>query len=149
MLNLIRVLALGILASLALGQVDSRTSCMQGIRSGLGIFYFAGGNVFSFWDNLCANPLRITSLYAAGKVYCTKEEIEAGSALLEESCLLYGEIPAIPYSAVEANLTEEYINSLPKLTYEDVGVKLLLNEVYMMDEDYFQLSFKTAVRGRT
>lgn len=133
------------LGSFALGR--DMTSCMQGIRLSLSPFYFAGGNVFSFYDSLCANPLRTTSFYASGKVHCTEEEIEAGSALLVQSCLLLAGIPAVPYSAVKSNLTDEYVDSLPRLTYDDMGAKLLLSEVYIVDEDFYELGLKTYVRG--
>lgn len=139
------IIALGILASSALGR--DMTACMQGVRLALSPFYFTGGNVFDFYESLCANPLRTTSFYASGKIHCSAEEVVAGSALLEYSCLALAGIPAVPYSAVQSNLTDEYINSLPTLTPEDINVKLILTEVYKLDEELFELGVKTYVRG--
>lgn len=138
-------LALGLLSSVVMGQ---QFGCMSGIRQALSPFYFAGGQVFDYYQNLCTNELRVTSIYAAAKVYCTEQEIEVGALTLQDNCLLWGGVEAIPYSEIEPKLTEEYIASLPTLTYEDREVEILLSEVYLIDEEYYRIALRAAVSHR-
>lgn len=145
MVKFLLLITLGLFFSPALGQRDTQGDCMQGIRTALQNFYFSGGNVFNFWENLCMNELRIASIYAAAEVYYTPEEIAVGSALLDQTCLFRGRVSVIPYSEIKPNLTDEYVTSLPKLTYQDVDVKLVLTEAYLMDQELFELGFKTEV----
>lgn len=134
-------LALGLFLSLAQGQ----QACMQGIRQALSPWYFSGGLVFDYYQNLCANELRVTSIYASAKVHCTEEEIQVGAMVLGDNCLLWGGVDAIPYSEIEPTLTDEFIASLPILTYEDRDVELVLTEPHLIDEEYYRIALRASV----
>ncbi|RVX68247.1 hypothetical protein B0A52_07250 [Exophiala mesophila] len=142
MAQTIFLLALGLFSSLVLGQ---DFGCMSGIRTALAPFYFSGGQVFDYYQNLCTNELRVTSIYAAAKVYCTEKEIEVGVSLLEDNCFTWGDVEAIPWSEIEPKLTDEYIASLPTLTFEDRAAGGVLSEPYLIDEDYYQLALRAAI----
>ena len=68
----------------------------------------------AYYEAVCKNPLKLISIYATAKTYCTPAEVEAGFKALESNCMVYGEgIVLTPMSEFEANLTDEKIKSYP------------------------------------
>ncbi|EXJ60500.1 hypothetical protein A1O7_04653 [Cladophialophora yegresii CBS 114405] len=96
------------------------TGCLGGIQTAISYLNFNVTDATDYYGNGCTNELLVYSMWAAAKVYCTAEEIAAGSELFDGYCTEYGGVKLVPYSEVLPILTNSYIRSLPVAEYSDV-----------------------------
>lgn len=60
--------------------------CVTAAYTALNYLSFAGEPTTGFWQTRCQNHLKVTSIYAAAKVYCDEDEKSAGFAQLDTLC---------------------------------------------------------------
>ncbi|EXJ84251.1 hypothetical protein A1O3_04918 [Capronia epimyces CBS 606.96] len=122
---------------------DPAIECINGIRTDIAEFTFAGGEASGYWVNLCSNNLSVHSMWAATKLYCTQHEIEAGSKMLGEYCLEYALVELTPYSEVLPSLTDAYIASLPVVEYSDIDATKIWNQSVLLSKDFYTAGRRT------
>jgi ferric-chelate reductase len=137
-------LVLASLLGLGLGY-NPAIECVNGIRTDLAEFTFAGGSPADYWGNLCTNNLSVHSMWAAAKVYCSEHEIVAGSKMLSDYCTEYGLVELIPYSKVLPSLTDEYIASLPVVEYSDINATKIWDHAVLLSKAFYTAGMKTTV----
>jgi hypothetical protein len=133
--------------SLGLNQVHPETECIDGILTAVTEFPFAGADPEDYYGTLCTYNLSVNSLWSAAKLYCNPAEIKAGSALYEGYCTEYGSVSLVPYSEVEPELTDAYINSLQVVNFEDIDPTQVWNNSILISKDLYEISKRTVVSG--
>ena len=111
------------------------------------------GDGFADFGDRCASneevgmvkDLYIVSMYAAAKLYCTPEEIQAGYDYYNPTCLEYGGVEFTPYAKVEPNLTNDYIASLPVASYDDYKNVTIFNTPVLISRSYWEIARDTTV----
>ncbi|KAJ5156900.1 uncharacterized protein N7482_008000 [Penicillium canariense] len=113
--------------------------CINGIQTAVATFKFTGekGGAFT-----CVGNHHVYSLWAAAKVYCTEDEIEAGSMYLAHICLPR-KTPLVPYSTVDPHLTPDYIQSLPVVTFKDVEKKRNWNTSVLLSQELYEIAVRS------
>lgn len=124
------------------------TDCLEGIRTVITEFVFSPGDTEDYWGNVCTNNLSTLSMWSAAKVYCTMDEIEAGSQLLGGYCTEYGEVELIAYSDVAPLLTDDFLAKLSVVEYSDIDESVVLDHAILLSKDLFTAGYKTTVRIR-
>jgi hypothetical protein len=85
-------------------------------------------------------------MWAAARVYCTAEQIAAGSKQFAGYCVEYGGVELIPYSEVLPKLTNGYIKSLPVAHYSDVEDLTVFNTSVLISRSLYKAAKDTYVR---
>jgi hypothetical protein len=119
--------------------------CLDAVYEALSDLSFEGSSADAYWESTCQNPLKVGTIYASATRYCTEYEIIAGATLLNQYCTEYGEVELLPYSDFKANLSEEYINSLRVIDYEEIPATENVTAVVLISATYFDASFRTVV----
>lgn len=143
-LQLHSVIVILIWTCLAASQA-SNTWCLEGIVTAVSEFLFVGQQPEDYYGNICRSNLSVVSFWANAKVYCTNEEIISGQEALESECVEYGHMHAVPYSAVAAMLTNDFVASLPVVTYSDIDPTKVWNTSIMLDPTYERSGLRTVV----
>ena len=139
--------SLAIAQSLLWGATAALDSyCVDGIRTDLADFVFAGTNVSDYWGNICTNDLTVTSIWAAVKTYCTQKQIHDGEEMLSEYCMEYGFVTLTPYANVLPLLTDDFVASLQIVEYEDMDPTIVWNNSVLLSKQFFVAGEKTVVR---
>lgn len=120
--------------------------CINGIRVSIAKFNFTSRHPQSALATICTNKLGVTSIWAAAKTYCTQEEIDAGSEMLAEYCIEEGSLHPIPYSEVLSTLSNDFIATLPMVSYSNIDGKTVWNKSVLISRDLFEAGVKTTVR---
>lgn len=142
LLALLFVLHLGV--SLA-STTPKNQLCLSGIQASLDTVAFATDSVDEF-TNHCLNRLRVTSLFAAAKLYCTDNEILAGYAFYnEENCKGRPGMTLMPYREISSNLTEPYIRRLKVVNYQDVASTTIFEGPVLISKRFFVQGYTTIV----
>lgn len=117
--------------------------CLSGIQASLDTVAFTTDSADT---NQCLGRLRITSLFAAAKLYCTDDEILAGHAFYnEENCKGLPGVTLMPYPDIASNLTESYIRRLKVINYQDVAGTTILEDPVLISEHFFIQGYTTIV----
>ncbi|KAK2745287.1 hypothetical protein FQN57_003982 [Myotisia sp. PD_48] len=93
-------------------------------------------------ESSCTNQLRIHSLYAAAKSYCSPAELEAGEEFLRADCAGAG-FELVPYKDVEPELTDDYISKLRVVEFNGFQRGVLLDAPVLISQQYFWRSYMT------
>ncbi|KIV87606.1 hypothetical protein PV11_03140 [Exophiala sideris] len=117
--------------------------CVNGIRTDLPKFNFAGGTPGDDWGNVCTNNLSVHSMWAAAKVYCTQEQIVAGAKMLEVFCEEFGRVKLVPYQKVLPHLTQDYVSSLPIVGFDDINDTKTWDHPVLISKDFFHAGVRT------
>jgi hypothetical protein len=139
------ILSLLPLLTISLIDVESKNAlCADGVYEALDVS-FEGSDPEDYWGMTCTNPLKLISMYASAKLYCTQREIAAGFQLLASYCEEYGMVSLIPMSDFDANLTDASIESYPFLDLVDLDPTVNLTTPVRLTRDFFELSRRTVV----
>ncbi|KIW68679.1 hypothetical protein PV04_04606 [Phialophora macrospora] len=133
------------LSGLSLGSVEEYTGCLNGIRTALAKLNLNVTGPIDYYTKLCTNELFVNSMWAAAKVYCTTEQIVAGSELFAGYCTEYGGVELVPYSKVLPVLTNNYIGSLPVAEYSDVENYTVFNTPVLLSRSLYKAAKDTYV----
>ncbi|ETI24659.1 hypothetical protein G647_04028 [Cladophialophora carrionii CBS 160.54] len=136
------LLALSVLSS---ASVDKYTGCLGGIQTAISSLNFNVTDPSDYYGNGCTNELLVNSMWAAAKVYCTAEQIVAGSELFDGYCTEYGGVELVSYSEVLPILTNSYIRSLPVAEYSDLENFTLFNTPVLISRSLYKTSRDTYV----
>ncbi|EXJ78504.1 hypothetical protein A1O1_08905 [Capronia coronata CBS 617.96] len=117
--------------------------CVNGIRTDIAEFTFAGSQADDYWGNLCSNNISVHSIWAATKLYCTGREIEAGSKMLTDYCMEYGATKLAPYAEIFPVLTDDYIASLPVVEYFDINGTKIWDYPVLLSRDFYIAGMRT------
>lgn len=131
-------------SSQGLNEVNLATECIDSIVAAVGYFTFAGADP-DYYVNLCTYNLPVYSMWTAAKLYCTPTEIEAGFAENEGYCVEYGNVQLVPYSDVESELTDAYINALQVVNFEDIDETKIWNNSILISKSLYETSKRTVV----
>ncbi|CZT12929.1 uncharacterized protein RAG0_16574 [Rhynchosporium agropyri] len=126
---------------LALSVAANAIDCLEGIVTATGKFTFNATD--DYYNNLCHGELFLTSVYAAAKVYCTPEEIAAGSAAIGKTCSEYGFTVLTPYAEFAPILADAFISSLPVVNFEDIAVEPTRNTSVIVSESLYKTGKNT------
>jgi hypothetical protein len=137
------------LSGISLGSVDKYTGCLDGIQTAVSYLTFNVTDPSDYYSNLCTNRLLVNSFWAAAKVYCTAEQIAAGSKKYAGYCEEYGGVELIPYSEVLPILTNSYIRSLPLAEYSDIADATVFNTSILISRPFYEAARETSVRTAT
>lgn len=88
-------------------------------------------------------------MWAATKVYCDPNEIEAGSKMLSDYCTEYGEVSLTPYAEVLPTLTDDFITSLELVEHEDFDEAKIWNHSILLSPKLFEAGQRTTVSLRS
>lgn len=124
--------------------VDPATDCVEGTVAATQMFGL-GDPELGYYENMCQNMISVVSMWAAAKLYCTPNEIEAGFNLYAPYCTEYGGVELIPYSEVLPLLTDEYIASLPVVGLEDLDAGTIWNTSILISKDLWSLGARSEV----
>lgn len=116
---------------------------MNGIRTDIAEFVFAGAEELDYWGSLCTHNLSVPSMYAATKLYCTPKEIEAGTKMLGEYCIEYGNVSLVPYAEVLPSLTDDFIASLQVVEFTDIDATKIWNNSILISSKFAEAGRKT------
>lgn len=125
--------------------LPSSTWCLEGIITAVQEFTFAGQNPADYYGNLCRSNLSTVSFWANAKVYCTASEIVAGQEALQSDCVEYGHTNAVTYNDVASMLTDDFISSLPVVTYSEIDPTKAWNTPIMLDRTLEAVGVRTIV----
>jgi hypothetical protein len=84
-------------------------------------------------------------MYAAGKLYCTPEQITAGEAAIETTCITYGSIHLVPYDTVLPILIPSFTESLPVVNFDDIATGAVWNNSILISQSLFETGVETEV----
>ncbi|RHZ65509.1 ferric reductase family protein [Aspergillus thermomutatus] len=116
--------------------LGSPISCVSAIEKAISDFKFPNE------ESACTGNLSVHSLWAAAKTYCSPEEIRAGSAYLLGNCD-GGEL--VPYSQIEPQLTEEYMQSLPVVNFENLQERKLWHTAVLLSPELYTIALQSQV----
>jgi hypothetical protein len=119
--------------------------CFDAVYEALADLSFVGNTADEYWNSTCQNPLKVTSMYASAKTYCTPHEIEAGVAVLAKYCFEYGTLELAPMSQFADNLTDDFIKGMRMINYQEIPETDNITELVVMSPTYFGGSLRTVV----
>ncbi|KAI1611070.1 ferric-chelate reductase [Exophiala viscosa] len=119
------------------------SDCVNGIRTDLSKFNFAGGTPGDDWGNVCTNNLSVHSMWAAARLYCAPKEIAVGAKLLGVFCQQFGQVKLLPYQEVLPHLTEDYVSSLPIVGFNDINETKIWDHPVLISKDFFDAGVRT------
>lgn len=94
--------------------------CFDTVYESYGYMIFAGDDAESYYYSACQYPPKVLSIYAAAKVYCTPDEINAGIEFLGHYCEEYGpDLELLPLDSFAANLSDAAIKKMPVVNYDE------------------------------
>jgi hypothetical protein len=143
------VAALALLGSSLTDALNKDQYCVDAVYEALSSLSFEGSSADVYWESTCQNLLKVGTIYASAKRYCTDHEISAGTALLRKYCLEYGKLELLPYSDFQTILTEDYLSSLRVIDYEEIPATENVTAVVLISTTYFEASFRTIVSHRS
>ncbi|PNP51817.1 hypothetical protein THARTR1_07586 [Trichoderma harzianum] len=123
-----------------IGKDQECVSSVFGIVGGLS---FEGIGYDNYYLGVCQNPLKVVSIYAISKTYCSSSDLGPGLEYLNWACLTYAGAALIPEADVAVNLTDEAISRYPILDQEDAIVPKNLTTPVLITRDWFDLGFRT------
>jgi len=119
--------------------------CFDAVYEAFGDLTFVGNTADEYWESTCQNPLKLTSIYASAKTYCTDHEIHAGTLLLAHYCMEYGEVELVPMSKFAENLTKDFIKSMRVVNYGDIPETENITVPILLSGEYYGASHRTVV----
>ena len=119
--------------------------CVSAVFSILGNLNFEGIGYGLYYVVICQNPLKVASIYAVSRTYCSPSDLDPGFDYLKTACHKYGGAELLPESEVAANLTDEAISRYPVLSQTDELVLTNLTTPILISRDWFDLGFRTEV----
>jgi len=121
--------------------------CFDTVVEAYGYITFEGDNPDVYYNSTCQYPPKVLSIYAAGEIYCTSSEITAGIELLAQYCEEYGpDIPLLPISDFQPNLTKNEIQKLPIVTLEEALAETTpYSSPILISSSFFDDMHKTVV----
>jgi hypothetical protein len=128
-----------LLLSVSVGGVPalgSPISCLSAIQTAVSKFKFPHE------ESACTGNHSVHSLWAAAKTYCSPEEIKAGSGYLLGHCH-GGEL--VPYSQIEPQLTQEYVQSLPVVGFENMEGKQVWHTPVLLSPELYTIALQSQV----
>lgn len=136
----------GFLTSHGLARVISKDQeCVSAVFGIVGGLNFEGIGYGNYYLGICQNPLKVVSVYAISKTYCSSADLGPGFKYLNWACLQYAGAGLIPEADVAVNLTDEAISRYPILDQKDVIVPKNLTTPVLVTRDWFDLGFRTEV----
>lgn len=121
------------------------TLCMESLNTVLGEFTFYDGDpAADYYSQFCTNTLGVHSLWLAASLYCIGDEFIAGTALAVSYCA-GDNLTLTPYSAVEKDFTDEYINSLKVVYFDDINETKIWNESVYVSKQLYEEGKRTTV----
>lgn len=136
----------GFLTSHGLARVVSKDQeCVSAVFGIVGGLNFEGIGYGNYYLGVCQNPLKVVSIYAISKTYCSSNDLGPGFEYLNWACLQYAGAGLIPEADVAVNLTDEAISRYPILDQKDVIVPKNLTMPVLITRDWFDLGFRTEV----
>ncbi|PKK49623.1 hypothetical protein CI102_9866 [Trichoderma harzianum] len=134
----------GFLTSHGLARVVSKDQeCVSAVFGIVGGLNFEGIGYGNYYLGVCQNPLKVVSIYAISKTYCSSNDLGPGFEYLNWACLQYAGAGLIPEADVAVNLTDEAISRYPILDQKDVIVPKNLTMPVLITRDWFDLGFRT------
>ncbi|KAL7786013.1 ferric reductase like transmembrane component domain-containing protein [Trichoderma afarasin] len=134
----------GFLTSHGLARVISKDQeCVSAVFGIVGGLNFEGIGYGNYYLGICQNPLKVVSVYAISKTYCSSADLGPGFEYLNWACLQYAGAGLIPEADVAVNLTDEAISRYPMLDQKDVIVPKNLTTPVLVTRDWFDLGFRT------
>lgn len=115
--------------------------CVYSIYYSYNYLSFAGSHE-TFWESTCRNPVKVASMFASAKTYCSPAEIAPGFRLIDEYCHKDG-LELLDLGPIAANMTEEYISSLRVVDFEEISRTTELTEPVLLSLSYFEKAFRT------
>lgn len=119
--------------------------CLDGIRTAIAGITFDGTDPEDYWGNICTNNLSVTSMWASTKVYCTDRERVAGEDMLAGYCTEYGLVTLTPYADILPLLSDQYVNTLPLVEFDDIGAAVVWNHSVLLSKELYTASKRTVV----
>jgi len=126
--------------------LDPNQDCVEGIVEVYGEIPF-DGDTGDYYVDLCTNPLKLITVYAAALTYCTADEIDAGFKLRGGYCSQYGLVEQVPMSEFAANLTPEAIKQMPIIEYTGEEPTENITAPAIISQEWYELSFLTVVES--
>lgn len=124
--------------------IAAPSDCLYGILTALSEFTF-NTSTADYYYNTCQDETFLESMYAAAKLYCSPDQINAGQAAINTTCTSYGLIHLVPYETVLPNLTDTFIASLPVVNFEDIGTVADWNSSILISPSLFRTGVDTEV----
>jgi ferric-chelate reductase len=122
------------------------TLCIESLNTAVSEFTFYDDNPSAgYYTNICNNDFGVHTLWLAAKLYCTPTEFGAGSILAGTYCSTYGMVELTPFSEVEKDFTDEYINSLIVVYFDDINATKIWNESLLISRELYQEARRTTV----
>ena len=118
--------------------------CVTAVCTALNYVSFSAVPNTGYWDTICHNPLKVTSIYAASETYCRGNDLAFGLCELEKACRDSGH-NLLPRKALGENLTHEALQRMRKVDYLEVPRMEFLNEPVLVSQSYFDRVFRTIV----
>jgi ferric-chelate reductase len=120
--------------------------CVTAVYSAYNYISFTGLPPKPLWHSRCLNPLTVTSIYASSELYCNEHERTAGLAQLAEECREFGNNELLSRDAVAENLTEDAIQNMRVVDYQELSRADPIGVPVLLSETYYNLMFNTIVR---
>lgn len=118
--------------------------CADGIQSTMGYFAFVGDNPDDYWANICANDLRVLSMGAAVRSYCSTQETVRGWNVLQDYCT-DNAYHLADWDALGTNLTDAFTQSLHIVQFEDIAAGDTWNESVLISPTLYATAYRTTV----
>lgn len=143
LLNFLTVVALPTMSIASALKKDQY--CFDAVYEAMGDLTFVGNTAEEYWNSTCQNPLKVTSMYASAKTYCTPHEIDAGASVLAHYCMEYGTLELAPMSQFAENLTDEFIKGMRVIDHDEIPETDNITEFVLLSPSYFGGSLRTVV----
>ncbi len=124
---------------------DKDAECINGIRTAVSEFTFFTPDASGYWPNFCNNTYGVRSLWASVKLYCSPEEIVAGTGLIGPYCLEYGMVELTPYETILPELTDEYMANLQVVNWADINETKIWNNSVVLSPQFYKEAWQTTV----
>lgn len=118
--------------------LDTSIECINGIQTVVSRLQFTKEK------SICSGDHHVHTLWAAAKLYCSPEEIDAGSAMLAEECLRDGS-QLVPYTQILTRLSDGYIRSLPVVDFTGLGSKKVWSTPVLISRELCEIARRTTV----
>lgn len=116
--------------------------CLQSAFEANNYLTFLNDDPIAIYASACGNPLKVCSLYASAREYCSEGEVEAGAEYVNNTCLLYGFIPILPIEQCtgEYDISDAALASMRRVEF---GTLDILDEVVLLAPTYFGAFHRT------
>jgi ferric-chelate reductase len=137
-------LAAAAITGVAAVQMKPDQICLQSIYEANNYLVFAGDDPVAIYMNACQNPLKVCSMYATGRTYCSEDEVESGAKYINETCLTYALAPILPIEQCtgEYDVGDAALNGLTRVEMGSLDVH---EDLVVLSPTYFGLTHRTLV----